>query len=155
MMHEDNFTINAYNEQYRQEVLAIWEKSVLATHNFLSPTDFEEIKELVANINFNDFQVFCSVYENTVMGFIGVADKKVEMLFIDPKYFGKGIGKKLLIFAVDELNADEVDVNEQNTKAIKFYQKFGFETFERTDKDDQGRNYPLLRMRLAAVSSAL
>lgn len=148
MMHEDNFTINAYNEQYRQEVLVIWEKSVLATHHFLSPADFEEIKELVANINFNDFQVFCSVYENTVIGFIGVAEKKVEMLFLDPEYFGNGVGKKLLSFAVDELEADKVDVNEQNTKAIKFYQKFGFEILERTDKDDQGRSYPLLRMKL-------
>ena len=82
------------------------------------------------------------------MGFIGVADEKVEMLFLDPKYFGNGIGKKLLSFAVDELNADKVDVNEQNTKALKFYQKFGFEIVERTDKDDQGRSYPLLRMKL-------
>lgn len=155
MKQEENFRIQPYNEAYRQEVLAIWEKSVLATHDFLTPTDFEEIKELVANINFNDFQVFCSVYENTVMGFIGVADKNVEMLFLDPKYFGKGIGRKLLTFAVNELNADKVDVNEQNTKALKFYQKFGFEIVERTDKDDQGRSYPLLRMKLVAVSSAV
>lgn len=148
MMQENDIIIHPYNEIYRQEILAIWEKSVLATHDFLSLTDFVEIKELVANINFNDFQVFCSVYENTVMGFIGVADEKVEMLFLDPKYFGYGIGKKLLTFAVDELNADKVDVNEQNTKALKFYQNFGFEIVERTDKDDQGRNYPLLRMKL-------
>lgn len=147
-MQENEIIIYPYNEIYREEVLAIWERSVLATHHFLSPTDFEEIKELVANLNFNDFQVFCSVYENTVMGFIGVADKKVEMLFLDPKYFGHGIGKKLLTFAIDELNADKVDVNEQNTKALKFYQKFGFEIVERTDKDDQGRKYPLLRMKL-------
>lgn len=39
-------------------------------------------------------------------------------------------------------------VNEQNLKAIQFYKKYGFETFERTDKDDQGRHYPLLRMKL-------
>jgi putative acetyltransferase len=148
MMQENDIIIHPYTEIYRQEVLAIWERSVLATHDFLSPTDFEEIKELVANLNFNEFQVFCSVNESTVMGFIGVADEKVEMLFLDPKYFGHGIGKKLLNFAVDKLNANKVDVNEQNTEAVKFYQKFGFETVERTDKDDQGRNYPLLRMKL-------
>ncbi len=82
------------------------------------------------------------------MGFIGVADNKIEMLFLDPKCFGQGYGLKLLNFAVEELNADKLDVNEQNTKALRFYQKFGFEIFERTDKDDQGRNYPLLRMKL-------
>jgi len=148
MMRTGNFEINQYTDLYQQQVLAIWEKSVVATHDFLAPTDFEEIKESVSNINFNALQVFCLTNEDLVLGFIGVADKKVEMLFFDPKYFGQGLGRKLLAFAVNELNADKLDVNEQNTKALKFYQKFGFETFERTDKDDQGRNYPLLRMKL-------
>lgn len=147
-MKNELFTIYPYADIHRQQVLTIWEKSVIATHDFLTPTDFIEIKELVHNINFNDFQVFCLISENVIAGFIGVAEEKIEMLFLDPKYFGQGLGYKLLNFAVKELNADKVDVNEQNKKALKFYQKFGFETFERTDKDDQDRNYPLLRMKL-------
>ena len=147
-MQTSNFVIKQYNEIYKQQVLAIWEQSVLATHDFLTRPDFQEIKQLVESINFNDLQVFCLTNENLVLGFIGVADKKIEMLFVDPKYFGQGLGQKLLSFAVSELTADKLDVNEQNIKALKFYQKFGFETFERTEKDDQGRNYPLLRMKL-------
>lgn len=147
-MQRDHSDINPYSDTYRQQVLTIWKKSVLATHDFLTSSDFEEIKELVNNINFNDFQVFCLTKKNLVLGFIGVADKKVEMLFIDPKYFGQGLGQKLLSFAVTELNADKLDVNEQNERALKFYRKFGFKIIERTNKDDQGRNYPLLRMQL-------
>lgn len=148
----DNYKIEKYNDKYRQQILTVWEKSVQATHSFLSKTDFEEIKELVATIKFNEFQVFCLADEKLVLGFIGVADKKIEMLFLDPDYFGQGLGKKLLSFAVKELAADKLDVNEQNTKALRFYQKFGFETFERADKDEQGRNYPLLRMKLVQIS---
>ncbi|UIR56869.1 GNAT family N-acetyltransferase [Sphingobacterium sp. SRCM116780] len=144
-----NTTINEYHDNYREQILTVWENSVLATHNFLTPSDFEEIKELVKSIDFNDFQVFCLTNEKLVLGFIGVMNQKIEMLFLDPNYFGHGLGLKLLNFAVKELKANTLDVNEQNTKAIKFYQKFGFQTFERTDKDDQGRNYPLLRMKLA------
>lgn len=144
----DNFTVNKYNDNYKDQILTIWETSVLVTHDFLTPNDFEEIKELVNNINFNDFEVFILKKEDLVLGFIGVANKKVEMLFLDPNYFGQGLGFRLLNFAVKELQADKVDVNEQNPRAVKFYQKFGFETFERTEKDDQGRNYPLLRMKL-------
>ena len=70
------------------------------------------------------------------------------MLFLSPEYIGKGLGKKLLNFAIHNLNANQVDVNEENTKAVEFYTKFGFKTYERTDKDDQGKNYPLLRMEL-------
>lgn len=152
-MQTDHFGIHPYTDRFRQQILTVWKKSVLATHDFLTSTDFEEIKELVNNINFNDFQVFCLTKENLVLGFIGVADRKVEMLFIDPQYFGQGLGQKLLSFAVKELNADQVDVNEQNRKALQFYLKFGFETSERTDKDEQGRNYPLLRMKLIKSSN--
>lgn len=147
-MQTDNFIIEPYNHNFREQVLTVWENSVLATHNFLTPNDFKEIKELVKNINFNDFEVFCLTNENVVFGFIGVLDKKVEMLFLDPKIFGLGFGLQLLNFAVNQLEADKVDVNEQNPKAVKFYQKFGFEIFERTDKDDQGKDFPLLRMKL-------
>lgn len=148
----DNFKIEKYNDKYRQQMLIVWEKSVQATHKFLSETDFEDIKELVAAINFKEFQVFCLTDKKLVLGFIGVADKKIEMLFLEPAYFGKGLGQKLLSFAVKKLAADKLDVNEQNTKAVRFYQKYGFEAFERTDKDEQGRNYPLLRMKLAQTS---
>jgi len=147
-MQPGNFEISQYHDNYKQQVLAVWEKSVLATHHFLTPNDFEEIKELVSNIIFNEFEVYCLTKENLVLGFVGVADKKIEMLFLDPNYFGKGLGLQLLHFAIKELKAEQVDVNEQNSKAVKFYQQCGFETFEKTDKDEQGRNYPLLRMKL-------
>ncbi len=51
-------------------------------------------------------------------------------------------------FALLELKADKVDVNEQNTNAVKFYEKLEFKTYERTEKDAQGKEYPLLRMKL-------
>lgn len=148
-MQETNFTINPYIDEYREQILAIWERSVLATHDFLNSNDFEEIKQFVHKLNFDDLQIFCIAEEKLVLGYIAVAEKKVEMLFVDPKYFGKGLGKRLLNFAISELDADQLDVNEQNAKALRFYQKFGFEKFQRTEKDDQGRNYPLLRMKLA------
>jgi len=141
-------TIDSYKEHFREQILRVWEQSVLATHHFLSLTDFKEIKELVASIDFNELDVFCLLEESQVVGFIGVADQKVEMLFIDPAYLGKGLGKQLLHFATTHLKADKVDVNEQNAHALEFYKKFGFETYERSEKDDQGRNYPILKMKL-------
>lgn len=147
-MQNNSVKIEPYDDKFQQQILKIWENSVLATHHFLAPADFKEIKKLVSSINFNDLQVFCLTTPNQVLGFIGIAEKKIEMLFLEPKYFGQGLGQRLLNFAVKEQNADKLDVNEQNLNALKFYQKSGFEIFERTDKDDQGRNYPLLRMRL-------
>ena len=147
-MLTDKFEIKAYDQKYKQQILKVWEQSVLATHDFLTPTDFSEIKKLVQTTNFNHFQVYCLTENDLVIGFIGVGDKKIEMLFLDPTYFGQGLGKMLLSFAINELSADKVDVNEQNARAVNFYKKLGFEIVERTEKDDQGKDYPLLRMKL-------
>ena len=141
--------IKPYQEKFREQLLSVWEKSVLATHDFLSPADFISIKEIVQTIDFNAFDVYCLMQEETVIGFLGVAERKVEMLFLDPDWCGKGLGKKLMDFAVTKLAADKVDVNEQNLRAVRFYEKLGFETYERTERDDQGKNYPLLRMKLS------
>jgi putative acetyltransferase len=147
-MQNQDFEIVKYSDQYREQILEVWEKSVLASHDFLKPNDFQSIKELVKTLDFNDFEVYCLVQNNELAGFLGVAEQKVEMLFLEPKYMGKGMGKRIMDFAIGTLKIDKVDVNEQNTKAVKFYQKLGFKTYERADKDDQGKDYPLLRMKL-------
>lgn len=148
---KDEVEITKYSDNHREQLLEVWEKSVAATHHFLTPQDFREIKDLVHTINFNDFDVYCLMNNSTLLGFLGVAEQKVEMLFLSPDYFGRGLGRELMIFALKTLKADKVDVNEQNENAVSFYKKFGFEVYERTDKDDQGKAYPLLRMKLATA----
>lgn len=138
--------IEKYSDRYREELLTVWEQSVLKTHSFLKPEDFESIKEAVRGIDFNAFDVYCLTEKSKLLGFLGVADQKVEMLFLSPDSLGQGLGKKLMEFAIHELKANKVDVNEQNLSAVAFYEKFGFKTYERTEKDDQGKEYPLLRM---------
>lgn len=147
-MQLNNVEIKPYKDEYKQQLLTVWEQSVLATHHFLSETDFIEIKALVQAFDFHALQVYCVTKADEVLGFVGVADRKIEMLFISPFYIGQGLGEMLTDFAIQTLAANKLDVNEQNTKALKFYKKMGFKTYERTDKDDQGRNYPLLRMHL-------
>jgi putative acetyltransferase len=143
----NSLEIVPYQDEFREQLLTVWEKSVLATHGFLNRTDFISIKEEVQIIDFNSLGVYCLIQTGTIIGYIGVANAKVEMLFLDPNYIGQGSGSKLMAFAIAELKVDKVDVNEQNVNAVKFYKKLGFETYERTEKDDQGKGYPLLRMK--------
>lgn len=142
------FNIQKYKQKFKQPLLQVWEQSVLATHHFLKHEDFIEIKQMLQHFNFNDLEVFCAFHNDKMAGFIGIHNKKVEMLFVDPDYGGKGLGKQLMQFAFTNFDADLVDVNAQNTQSVSFYEKLGFETFEKTEKDDLGKDYPLLRMRL-------
>lgn len=145
------FHIKAYHPSDKNQLLSVWEKSVLATHHFLSQEDFVFIKSLLQEMDFEMLNVYCLLHQQKVVGFIGIDEKKIEMLFLDPDYIGKGLGKQLMDFALSHHGATLVDVNEQNPNAVAFYQKFGFTAFERTEKDDLGKDYPLLRMKLMAV----
>ena len=143
-----NYKIENYTPAYKNEILTVWENSVLATHHFLSPKDFIEIKEMLQHFDFENINVFCLNENSKVIGFLALQKFKIEMLFLDPEYMGRGLGRKLLDYAVSNHKANSVDVNEQNTNAKKFYEKFVFKIYERTEKDDFGKNYPLLRMKL-------
>ncbi len=143
-------TIFPYEDKFRIEIVKVWESSVRATHHFVKLEDIEYFKSIVSTIDFNSFSVYCSFDPKGVLiGFLGVAGGKVEMLFLDPNFIGKGAGKQLMEFALNQLNVTEVDVNEQNLNAVLFYEKFGFRTYERVEKDSEGKDYPILKMRLA------
>ena len=60
--------------------------------------------------------------DNVLQGFIGVDGQKAEMLFIHADARGHGAGKQLLRFAVTDLGARYIDVNEQ---AVEFYGQHG------------------------------
>lgn len=83
-----------------------------------------------------------------ILGFIGVHECKIEMLFILDAARGKGIGKALLNYAVEQLAANKVDVNEQNLLAVGFYQHRGFKIASRSPLDDMGKPFPILHMEL-------
>ncbi|MEQ8425872.1 MAG: GNAT family N-acetyltransferase, partial [Cyclobacteriaceae bacterium] len=143
------FRIDKYNDTYRQQVLEVWEASVRATHHFLNSDDIDFYKAIVSKIDFNQFTVYLSLSDkDEVLGFLGVADKKLEMMFLKPECIGKGIGRALTSLAIDELHVTEVDVNEGNVNAVIFYKSFGFEEYDRTELDSTGMPYPILKMRL-------
>ena len=129
-------------------LLSLWEASVRATHDFLSENDIKALSPQVAAA-FPQVELWGAKDDNRrLLGFVGVAQARVEMLFIAPESQGKGLGKKLLNFAVKSLGACELDVNEQNPKAIGFYKHLGFESFARSELDGQGNAFPLLHLRL-------
>lgn len=147
-MPEETFEIVPYIPAYHSQVVDVWEKSVLATHHFLDPEDFQKIRSLVRELDFSVHGVYCLLEGERCIGFTGVTDDKMDMLFLSPDYFGRGLGWKMMDFALNRLGVRKVDVNEQNESALRFYQKVGFVVYERTLQDDQGHDYPILRMSL-------
>ena len=132
-----------------EELTDVWEASVRATHDFLPDSYIQLLRPMVKNQYLDTVMLACckEPAHKKISGFVGVAAGKIEMLFIHPDYRGLGIGKSLLSFAINEFNAQALDVNEQNTQAVGFYFKQGFEIIGRCENDGLGQPYPLLHLR--------
>jgi putative acetyltransferase len=133
-----------------EAITTVWEASVRATHHFLQDADIRALRPLVREqyLPMVELRVYRDEQQN-IVGFLGVADNRLEVLFVAPQVFGLGIGKQLLRFAIEQLNVTELDVNEQNPQALGFYQHQGFVITDRSPLDGQGNPFPLLHLRYA------
>lgn len=137
-------SVNDYDQ-----IINVWEASVRATHEFLSESDLLLYKELLLTEYLGMVKLYCVRTDGQIAAFAGVAENSIEMLFAHPSHFGKGVGRSLTEFAVQELGCSTVDVNEQNRRALLFYIKMGFEVTGRSEKDGLGKPYPILHLQLA------
>ena len=146
-MHIDTATKDNY-----LKLIEIWESSVRATHNFLSEENIKHLKPLILEHYFDAVDLRVAKIENgEIVGFIGVAEQNIGMLFISPEHRNKGIGSLLLKNAIKTQDAQKVDVNEQNPDAIGFYENLGFSVVGRSPLDGQGNPFPLLNLELTGI----
>ena len=137
------------SEKLITELLNVWEDSVRATHNFLSNEEIEKIKEFVPQALSNIAHLIIENDENEIpIAFMGIEKQKLEMLFITSKCRGKGIGKKMLLYGIENYKINDLAVNEDNPQAKGFYEHMGFKVYQRNELDDQGNPYPVLYMQL-------
>ena len=86
------YKIKERNSLLIDKLVEIWENSVRVTHLFLTEVEVLRIKEYVPQALL-DVPILL-VAENTtgkIIAFMGVADKKIEMLFVEPAERSKGV----------------------------------------------------------------
>jgi putative acetyltransferase len=135
-------------------LLALWERSVRATHEFLTEDDIVGLRPHVAQALRDDaLELWVLAQEDVPVGFIGLAGDDIAALFLEPAHRGRGGGRRLVAHA-QALRGGEltVDVNEQNPAARGFYEALGFVVAGRSPLDADGRPFPLLHMRRPAPS---
>ena len=142
------YVVTQREPQLIHQFTAIWEDSVRASHLFLSEAEIQEIKAYVPQALTGVSRLLVA---ERVLGqpvaFMGIEGPRLEMLFLSPAERGAGLGRQLLEYGILHYDLQELTVNEQNPQAVGFYQHMGFETYRRTDCDEQGGPYPLLYMK--------
>ena len=89
--------------------------------------------------------------DNELVGFIAFTNEEITWLYIDPKFFRKGYGKKLLSFALSKiLRPVKVTVLINNSRAINLYKRLGFTI----DKKQQGK-IPLTNIEVTSLRMVL
>lgn len=132
-----------------EQLLKIWENSVKATHLFLSADEVANIKRYVPQaLREIPHLIIAEDESGSPVAFMGVNGPKLEMLFVSPAKRGKGLGKELIVYGIENYSIKKLAVNEQNPLAKGFYEHMGFKVYKRTDHDEQGNLYPLLYMKL-------
>lgn len=129
------------------QLTAVWERSVRATHHFLTEDDLRAIARDVPAALAAVPHLAAASAGGAPVGFLGADGSRLEMLFLSPAVRGRGLGRRLLEWGVRQYGLREVCVNEQNPQALGFYQRLGFRPCRRTETDGQGRPFPLLYLR--------
>ena len=127
-------------------VVDIWRRAVEATHDFLAAEDIDFYEGYIRDAYLPALDVTVAELSGRVVGFIGLHEHRVEMLFVDPEVHKLGIGTRLLAHAAAQHATLDLDVNEQNPSALDFYRSRGFVETGRSPTDAEGRPFPLIHL---------
>jgi putative acetyltransferase len=136
-----------FQSDHKTALIDVWEASVRATHHFLSEDDISFYRALLEEFELEKLPIYCAWDNEVLVGFGAVVHHSLEMLFLHPNYIGKGYGTDFFNFLNQIERIEKVEVNEENPKALQFYEKCGFTITGRRALDDHGQPHPILEMR--------
>ena len=125
--------INNIETKIAEEIREIFQVSYAVEAEILKAVDFPPLKRTVSQfVNSNsEFYAF-SIIKN-IAGIIEIDSHDdlthIQSLVVDPKYFRKGIGRKLVQFTLDTYRSKlfTVETGIDSQTAIKLYKNFGFQ----------------------------
>lgn len=143
-----NLSLSERTDDLIHALVGLWDASVRTSHHFLTEEDILRLTPFVGEA-IRAITTLVVLYQGKrPVAFMGIEGAKIEMLFVSPSCFGGGLGKQLVCMAVEKFHVIYVDVNEQNPQAEGFYRHLGFRAFERTETDEQGNPFPILKMKI-------
>ena len=100
-------------------------------------------------------QIFKLVLDDQLVGFYAFGTEsetavKLNYLFVEPKYIGKGYGKILIVDCIDRIRtAGYIRITlDADPNAEKFYSKNGFKVIGKLKSSIKDRYLPIMEMKL-------
>ena len=108
------------------EVMNIWLHANMEAHSFICvdywKDNYEMVKEMIPKA-----EVFVSEENELISGFIGLTDIYIAGIFVRSAEQSQGVGTELLHTVMKLRDNLRLNVYKKNTKAVSFYQHYGFQ----------------------------
>lgn len=92
---------------------------------------FIPLKDCYKDEELFDSTIFVGEFNDIITGFVAFDKNEITWLYVDPLYFRKGFGRKLLEFALKNTKKPaRVTVLNNNFRAIYLYKSYGFKVVE-------------------------
>lgn len=147
-MDKNEVTIRAYAAADKMMLSSIWYRASVKAHDFLGEARLQEQRKLIEDIYLEKAETWVACLDDRPVGFIGLLDRFVGGLFVDPSAQGHGIGRRLIAHALALKSQLMLEVYADNVQACAFYRQLGFCEISRRPKDDDELPFENILMRL-------
>lgn len=137
----------ARSEDLLQNLTALWEASVRASHHFLTEDEIIHLRPLVRHALELIPKLFVLEEADHPLGMIGLSSERIEIFFLAPEAIGRGCSRRMIEAVRDLPGSAEISVNEENHHARAVYEHLGYRPVERHERDDQEAEHPILILR--------
>jgi len=103
------------------------------------PAQVTSLKEDPESFSIQNCRLLVACEDDHIVGFSGCHDDFLGWLYVDPRYSGKGIGRKLLREALKYTGPHAWTITyTDNSRGIHLYESEGFAVEHQFDEDDEG-----------------
>ena len=139
--------INNKRNEIAKEILDIFQSSYAVEAEMLKVIDFPPLKRTISqflNSNSEFYAYYEYSWDNLTQNIAGVIEINnnqdfihIQSLVVYPKYFRKGVGRKLVQFILDTYKSSifTVETGVMNIPAVELYKSFNFKEKKQWDTD--------------------
>lgn len=121
----------------KERVMELWLSGNIDAHPFVQKeywvTHFDMVQEQLLQA-----EVYVLENNGSIQGFIGTQENYIAGIFVKKEFRSAGIGKMLLDYVKEKHEVLTLNVYQKNRRAVKFYQREGFELISEEIEPDSG-----------------
>ena len=144
--------INNKRNKVAKKIRDIFQASYTVEAEMLKVIDFPPLKRTISQFLNSDSEFYAYYITKNIAGVIEINNNQdlthIQSLVVYPRYFRKGIGRKLVQFVLDTYRPSifTVETGLDNHPAIQLYTSFDFE-----EQDQWNTNHGVIKVRFKKI----